>query len=235
MAEARAFQQSLLPKRETIVNRVAVCCRYIPFRHLVATVRLRGQRRADRITHCGCVRARRLCGDAHGHREERVPCVARRRIRAHRRRAACLDGARGVQRGSIRHDGRRSDISGRTSVAVCERRPSARRSLGRHARSAMAPQHRAAGIAGADGLDLGSAGRANTRGRSPSAVHGRHLRALADDNGRAEKRFTSIIDRASEGGAPLLDRFLADVHRNWRAARSPTIFTLLTARVLGPT
>ena len=30
MAEARAFQQSLLPDRETIVNRVAVCCRYTP-------------------------------------------------------------------------------------------------------------------------------------------------------------------------------------------------------------
>ena len=30
MAEARAFQQSLLPDREAIVNRVAVCCRYTP-------------------------------------------------------------------------------------------------------------------------------------------------------------------------------------------------------------
>src|SRR4030095_3583513 len=30
MAEARAFQQSLLPAQEQIVNRVAVCCRYTP-------------------------------------------------------------------------------------------------------------------------------------------------------------------------------------------------------------
>jgi hypothetical protein len=30
MAEARAFQQSLLPARDAIVNRVAVCCRYAP-------------------------------------------------------------------------------------------------------------------------------------------------------------------------------------------------------------
>ena len=29
---------------------------------------------------------------------------------------------------------------------------------------------------------------------------------LADDDGRAEERFTSIIDRASEGGAPLARR-----------------------------
>src|SRR5688572_25463914 len=30
MAEARAFQQSLLPGREKTLNRVAVCCRYTP-------------------------------------------------------------------------------------------------------------------------------------------------------------------------------------------------------------
>ena len=30
MAEARAFQQSLLPARETVVNRLAICCRYTP-------------------------------------------------------------------------------------------------------------------------------------------------------------------------------------------------------------
>ena len=30
MAEARAFQQGLLPDREAIVNRLAICCRYTP-------------------------------------------------------------------------------------------------------------------------------------------------------------------------------------------------------------
>lgn len=30
MAEARAFQQSLLPDRETVVNGLAICCRYVP-------------------------------------------------------------------------------------------------------------------------------------------------------------------------------------------------------------
>ena len=30
MAQARAFQQSLLPDRESMVNRVSVCCRYTP-------------------------------------------------------------------------------------------------------------------------------------------------------------------------------------------------------------
>jgi sigma-B regulation protein RsbU (phosphoserine phosphatase) len=30
MAEARAFQQSLLPDRDAVVNRLAICCRYTP-------------------------------------------------------------------------------------------------------------------------------------------------------------------------------------------------------------
>src|SRR6266849_1438153 len=30
MAEARAFQQSMLPDRETVLNRLAICCRYTP-------------------------------------------------------------------------------------------------------------------------------------------------------------------------------------------------------------
>jgi serine phosphatase RsbU (regulator of sigma subunit) len=59
--------------------------------------------------------------------------------------------------------------------------------------------------------------------------------ALADDHGRAEKRFTSIIDRASEGGAPLLDTILADVQQQLAGRPQADDLTLLTARVLGPT
>jgi phosphoserine phosphatase RsbU/P len=59
--------------------------------------------------------------------------------------------------------------------------------------------------------------------------------ALADDHGRAEGRFTSIIDRASEGGATLLDLILADVHHGLAGRPQPDDLTLLTACVLGPT
>jgi sigma-B regulation protein RsbU (phosphoserine phosphatase) len=59
--------------------------------------------------------------------------------------------------------------------------------------------------------------------------------ALADDHGRAEKRFTNIIDRASEGGAPLLDTILADVHQQLAGRPQPDDLTLLTARVLEST
>ena len=58
--------------------------------------------------------------------------------------------------------------------------------------------------------------------------------AFADDDGRSEERFTSLIDGAAEGGAPLLDTILADVHHQLAGQPQPDDLTLLTARVLGP-
>ena len=57
---------------------------------------------------------------------------------------------------------------------------------------------------------------------------------LADEDGRAEQRFTSAIDRAPEGGAPLLDAILAEVHHELAGRPQPDDLTLLTASVLGP-
>jgi phosphoserine phosphatase RsbU/P len=59
--------------------------------------------------------------------------------------------------------------------------------------------------------------------------------ALADDDGQAEERFTRVIDRASDGGASLLDAILADVHHELAGRPQPDDLTLLTARVLGLT
>ena len=56
--------------------------------------------------------------------------------------------------------------------------------------------------------------------------------ALADDDGRAEDGFTSVIDRAAEGGASLLDTILADVRHQLAGRPQPDDLTLLTARVL---
>jgi serine phosphatase RsbU (regulator of sigma subunit) len=57
---------------------------------------------------------------------------------------------------------------------------------------------------------------------------------LADEDGRAEKRFTSALDRAVEGGAPLLDTILADVHRELAGQLQTDDLTLLTASMVGP-
>jgi serine phosphatase RsbU (regulator of sigma subunit) len=58
---------------------------------------------------------------------------------------------------------------------------------------------------------------------------------LADGDGRAEERFTTILDRASDGGAPLLDAILAAVHQELAGGPQLDDLTLLTATVLSPT
>ena len=56
---------------------------------------------------------------------------------------------------------------------------------------------------------------------------------LADDDGRAEARFTSAIDRTS-GGAPLLDTILADVRQELGGRPQSDDPTLMTAALLTP-
>jgi len=57
---------------------------------------------------------------------------------------------------------------------------------------------------------------------------------LADDDGRAEERFTRAIERVSDGGAALLDTILADVHQELGGQPQPDDLTLLTGNVVGP-
>jgi serine phosphatase RsbU (regulator of sigma subunit) len=56
---------------------------------------------------------------------------------------------------------------------------------------------------------------------------------LANEDGRAEARFTSAINRAPDGGATLVDTILADVHRELAGHVQPDDLTLLTASVIG--
>ena len=57
---------------------------------------------------------------------------------------------------------------------------------------------------------------------------------LADEDGRAEARFMNAIERASDGGASLLDAILADVDRELVGRVQPDDLTLLTASVIEP-
>ena len=131
MAEARAFQQSLLPDRETVVNRVAVCCRYTPCSALGGD--LYDYAAADPG------QTALLIADVSGHGVSAAMLTGIVKSAFH---ASHVDGFEpiavvqrvsrdcGLQPGSIRHAGRRSDLSGRRPVAVCECRPSADRSVG---------------------------------------------------------------------------------------------------------
>ena len=55
---------------------------------------------------------------------------------------------------------------------------------------------------------------------------------LADDDGRAEEPLQAAIARAPEGGAALLDAILADVYRQLHGRPQPDDITLMTASVL---
>jgi sigma-B regulation protein RsbU (phosphoserine phosphatase) len=56
---------------------------------------------------------------------------------------------------------------------------------------------------------------------------------LADADGCADARIETAIERRSQGGAQLLDAILDEVHQNLAGRPQPDDFTLLTASVLG--
>ena len=176
MAEARAFQQSLLPDRETVVNGVAVCCRYTPSSAL-------GGDLYDYAASAG--RTALLIADVSGHGVSAAMLTGIVKSAFHASHVDGFDPSAVVQRVSAGLAAFSPDrfvtlvaaliCSGRTPVAICECRSSTGRSVGTRARTALALEHRAAGLAGADGLNVGCAGRADERRRSRSAVHRRHL------------------------------------------------------------
>jgi phosphoserine phosphatase RsbU/P len=56
--------------------------------------------------------------------------------------------------------------------------------------------------------------------------------ALADENGRAEHRFSDLIQRAVDGGGRLLDAILEEIRRELAGRPEPDDLTLLVAQVL---
>ena len=54
---------------------------------------------------------------------------------------------------------------------------------------------------------------------------------LADDEGRAERRFTTAIERAPDGGAVLLEKILGEVNHELAGRAQADDLTLLTATV----
>ena len=120
MAEARAFQQSLLPDREAVVNRLAICCRYTPCSGL-------GGDLYDYAA-AGSGQTALLIADVSGHgvSAAMLTGIVKSAFQASHvdgfepacRRAAGLDGPGRVQPGTIRHAGRRADRPG--SRASCD-------------------------------------------------------------------------------------------------------------------
>jgi sigma-B regulation protein RsbU (phosphoserine phosphatase) len=174
MAEARAFQQSLLPEPEKIVNRVAVCCRYAP------SSALGGDLYDYAATSAG--RTALLIADVSGHGVSAAMLTGIVKSAFHSSHVDGFEPLAVVQRVSM---GLAAFSPDRFVTLVAALISPEERQL-RYVNAGHPPvalwgraraprEHWAAGLASADNANVGSSGRAHRRGRSPSALHGRHL------------------------------------------------------------
>ena len=236
MAEARAFQQSLLPDRETVVNGVAVCCRYTPSSAL-------GGDLYDYAASTG--RTALLIADVSGHGVSAAMLTGIVKSAFHASHVDGFEPAAVVQRVSM---GLAAFSPERFVTMVAALISPEERQLryvnAGHPPVALWGRTREPRWLHSTGPLVSPALMESTWESPVVPIHeGDHLLlytdgisdALADDNGKSEKGFTRIIDRASEGGAPLLDTILADVHRRLAGRPQPDDLTLLTASVLGTT
>jgi sigma-B regulation protein RsbU (phosphoserine phosphatase) len=237
MAQARAFQQSLLPDREKIVNRVAVCCRYTPSSAL-------GGDLYDYAA-AGAGRTALLIADVCGHGVSAAMLTGIVKSAFHASHVDGFEPMAVVQRVAMGLAAFSPDrfVTLVTALVSPEERQLRYVNAG-HPPVALWGRRRGPRWLESTGPLVSPVLTASTWGEAVVPIHeGDHLLlytdgisdALADDDGRAEGRFTSVIDRASEGGAALLDTILADVHHELAGRPQPDDLTLLTASVLGPT
>jgi sigma-B regulation protein RsbU (phosphoserine phosphatase) len=235
MAEARAFQQSLLPDPEKILNRVAVCCRYTP------SSALGGDLYDYAATSAG--RTALLIADVSGHGVSAAMLTGIVKSAFHSSHVDGFEPLAVVQRVSM---GLAAFSPDRFVTLVAALISPEERQLryvnAGHPPVALWGRTRAPRWLQSTG-PLVSPVLTTSAWEAPVVPidEGDHLllytdgisEALADDDGRAEERFTRVIDRASDGGASLLDAILADVHHELGGRPQPDDLTLLTARVLG--
>ena len=236
MAQARAFQQSLLPDRESMVNRVSVCCRYTPCSALGG----------DLYDYAGATAGQTalLIADVSGHGVSAAMLTGIVKSAFHASHADGFEPIAVVQRVSTGLAAFSPDRFVTLVAALISPED-------RHLRYVNAG-HPPIVVWGSTRkpLWLESTGplvspvlTASTWDAPVVSIDvGDHLllytdgvwETLADEDGRAEERFTSAIDRASGGGAPLLDTILADVYHELAGRLQPDDLTLLTAGLVGP-
>jgi serine phosphatase RsbU (regulator of sigma subunit) len=236
MAEARAFQQSLLPERDRIVNRVAVCCRYSPCSGL-------GGDLYDYASAPGGQTAL-LMADVSGHGVSAAMLTGIVKSAFHASHVDAFDPVSVVQRVSM---GLAAFSPDRFVTLIAALISPEERHL-RYVNAGHPPILLWGGSREPEWLPstgplvspvlIGTTWDAS----NVAMKTGDHLllytdgvwEPLADEDGRAEKRFTDAIDRAPGGGATLLDTILDDVHRELAGQVQPDDLTLLTASVVGP-
>jgi sigma-B regulation protein RsbU (phosphoserine phosphatase) len=233
MAEARAFQQSLLPPPESIVNRMAVCCRYTPSSWL-------GGDLYDYAAAPGG-RTALLIADVSGHGVSAAMLTGVVKSAFHASHVDAFDPIAVVQRVSAGLAAFSSDrFVTLIAALVCPQECELRYVNAGHPPLVMWGTREPLWLQSTGPLVspvlTGMTWEASAVPMSPSD----HIllytdgvwELLADEDGRAETQFTSAIERASDGGAALLDTILADVNRELDGRLQPDDLTLLTANII---
>jgi sigma-B regulation protein RsbU (phosphoserine phosphatase) len=232
MAEALAFQQSLLPARERLVNGIAVCCRWAPCSGL-------GGDLFDYATAAGG-RTALLMADVSGHGVSAAMLTGIVKSAFYASHVDGFDPVSVVERVSM---GLAAFSADRfvTLIAALVSPGQLRYVNAGHPPILLWGRAREAEWLPSTGPLVSPALVGIRWDASVIPMNaGDHLllytdgvwEPLANEDGRAEERFTHAIKRVPEGGAALLDTILADVHRALAGQLQPDDLTLLTAAVV---
>jgi sigma-B regulation protein RsbU (phosphoserine phosphatase) len=235
MAEARAFQRSLLPDSEAVLNRLAICCRYTPWSGL-------GGDLYDYAA-AGSGQTALLIADVSGHGVSAAMLTGIVKSAFHASQLEGYEPLAVVQRvwtGLAAFGPERFVTLFAAVIAPDEHRlryvnaghpPIAQWSPVRGPVWLQSTGPLVSPVLPASGweteavpMDVGDQLLLYTDGVSD---------VLGEANGSAEMPIRAMIERDSAGGAQLLDAILADVQRVLAGRPQPDDLTLLTARVLG--
>ncbi|HEX7138016.1 MAG TPA: fused response regulator/phosphatase, partial [Vicinamibacterales bacterium] len=236
LAQARAFQQSLLPNREAVVNGVAICCRYTPSAAL-------GGDLFDYAPAPGG-RTALLVADVSGHGVSAAMLTGIVKSAFHASHADGFEPGAVVQRVA---QGLAAFSPERFVTLVAALISPGERQL-RFVNAGHPPilswgSRRSPRWLESTGPLISPAFAGLEWAAQTVPMDGDHLllytdgvsETLADENGRYEERFTDAIERTSDGRAQLVDEILAEVDRELAGRPQPDDVTLLTASVLAPT
>jgi phosphoserine phosphatase RsbU/P len=233
MAEARAFQQSLLPEHETVINGLEICCRYAP------CARLGGDLYDYAAVATG--ETALLVADVSGHGVSAAMLTGVVKSAFHASRGEGFDPAAVVER--VSHALTPFSAQRFVTLFTALIAPAARQLRYVSAGHPQVPLWSGP----RDAMWLESTGPLISPvlsgrwdvGTAPFDEDGQLLlytdgisETLADGAGAETEIQTSIYQNA-DGGAPLLDAILDSVRRVLAGRAQPDDLTLMTARVLG--
>jgi phosphoserine phosphatase RsbU/P len=236
MAEARAFQQSLLPERERIVHGVSVYCRYSPWSGLGG----------DLYDYAGAIRGQTalLMADVSGHGVSAAMLTGVVKSAFHASHVDGFEPVAVVERVSMGLAAFSPDrfVTLVAALISPEERHLRYVNAGHPPILLWGPMREPEWLSSTGPL-VSPALTGTTWNVSVVPMNpGEHVllytdgvwEPLANEDGRAEERFTDAVRRSPDGGAALLDTILADVHRELAGQLQPDDLTLLTASVVDP-